>query len=284
MKKRLIYILVALLLMLVAWNAWEWRPIATPTASTISASQIKAEQRIRTLFLPNWDQVPLEEMERQAKKYPQHVVIEGASHRRWIALTFDDGPGIYTRRLLAILKQEQVPATFYMTAKSMKGREDLVKQVWQAGHELGNHSANHLHLSGLAERYWEEEIGPTQEKFRSIVGFAPNTMRPPYGEITDAQIEDLAKRGIKVVLWSIDSQDWNKNRMLFGGHKIKRAIQDSSHEEAIVLMHDAGGRREKTLEAVEQLIPWLKAGGYQFVTVSQMLGLPAQPTPKPQAK
>ncbi|WP_027470082.1 polysaccharide deacetylase family protein [Deefgea rivuli] len=284
MKKRLIYIATALLLLFLAWNAWEWRPMSPPAASTIAANQAKTEQKIRTAFLPNWDQVPLEEMERQANKYPKQVVLEGASHRRWIALTFDDGPSNYTRRLLAILKQQQVPATFYMTAKSMEGREDLVKEVWQAGHELGNHSVNHPHLSELAERYWDEEIGPTQEKFRSIVGFAPNTMRPPYGEITDAQIEDLAKRGIKVVLWSIDTQDWNKNRMLFGAHKIERSIQDAIHEEAIVLMHDAGGRRENTLAAVEQLIPWLKAGGYEFVTVSQMLGLPAQPTPSPLQK
>ncbi|QZA77887.1 polysaccharide deacetylase family protein [Deefgea tanakiae] len=282
MKKRLLYIAAALLMIIIGWNAWEWRPIPPPAVSTISISQTKAEQRIRTLFLPNWDQVPLEEMERQAKKYPQQVVLEGPTHRRWIALTFDDGPGNDTRQLLAILKAQQVPATFYMTAKSMAGREELVKQIWQAGHELGNHSVNHPHLPELAERYWDEEIGPTQEKFRSIVGFAPNTMRPPYGEITDAQIEDLAKRGIKVVLWSIDSQDWNKNRMAFGAHKIQRSIQDHIHEEAIVLMHDAGGRREKTLDAVEQLIPWLKAGGYQFVTVSQMLGLPAQSTPSMQ--
>lgn len=279
MKKRILLLIAALLLLLAGWNVWELRPLAPPAAGLTSAEQTKAEQRVRTPFLPNWEQVPLEEMARQAKKYPLQAVLEGPTHRRWVALTFDDGPSSYTPRLLAILKQQQVPATFYMTARAMDGNEELVQQVWRDGHELGNHSMNHPYLSGLSERYWDEEIGPTQEKFRSIVGFAPNTMRPPYGEITDAQIEDLAKRGIKVVLWSIDTQDWNKNRMAFGAHKIQRSIQDHIHEEAIVLMHDGGGRREKTLDAVEQLIPWLKAGGYQFVTVSQMLGLPAQPTP-----
>ena len=277
MKKRLLYVASVLLLLFLAWNLRDWWPISPPAASGVNPSQVKAVQSVRTSFLPNWDQVPLEEMERQAKKYPQELVLEGATHPPWVALTFDDRPSEYTRGLLAILKRQQVPATFYMTAQSMNGREDIVKEVWQAGHELGNHSFNHPYLSGLEERYWEYQIGPTQDVFRKIVGFAPNTMRPPYGEITDTQIEDLAKRGIKVVLWSIDSQDWNRNRMLFGANKIARAIQNTAHEEAIVLMHDGGGRREKTLAAVDELIPWFKAGGYQFVTVSQMLGLPAQP-------
>ncbi|WP_176216748.1 polysaccharide deacetylase family protein [Andreprevotia lacus] len=277
-------ILLLLVVALTACWAWEWWPRAPQTPSGIAADQPKARQRIRTDFLPYWEQVPLQEMERQAAKYPRELWLEGTTHQRQVALTFDDGPGEYTGPLLDVLKKHGVHATFFMLGQNMELRPWAVERAWREGHTLANHTFTHPHLSGVDEQtFWDEELGKTQAIFKRMVGFEPTLMRPPYGEISDAQIEFLARRGIKVILWSLDTQDWNKNRMLFGKHNIERAVQDNMHEEAIILMHDAGGKRGKTVAAVDALIPWLKASGYEFVTVDRLLGLPAQPQP-PQLK
>ncbi|WP_159665627.1 polysaccharide deacetylase family protein [Andreprevotia sp. IGB-42] len=275
---------VLLLLILAAWWAWEWWPRPPLPAGTVAAGTVKPRQTIRTGFLPNWDQVALQEMERQAAKYPHNLWLEGPTYRRQVAFTFDDGPSEYTGALLDVLKKHGVKATFFFMGQNMELRPWAVERAWREGHTLGNHTYTHPHLAGVdSTTFWDDEIGKTQATFKRMLGWEPAMMRPPYGEISDAQIEDLGRHGIKVILWSLDTQDWNKNRMLFGKHNIERSVQDHMHEEAILLMHDGGGKRAKTVAAVDALIPWLKAGGYEFVTVDALLGLPAQPR-APQAK
>ncbi|WP_169741230.1 polysaccharide deacetylase family protein [Andreprevotia chitinilytica] len=281
MRRKIAYGLAAVVaVMLAVWWAWEWLPPAPPGPSAVAADAPKGPPKVRTPFRNYWGQTPLADMERQGTKYPHTVFLEGPKHRRWVALTFDDGPSEYTSSLLDVLKKHGVKATFFMMGTQMDLRPWAVQRAWREGHMLGNHTYTHPHLSELDPTYfWDEEIGKTQGIFKRIVGFEPKIMRPPYGEISDSEIEDLDRRGLKVIQWSLDTQDWYRNRMLFGAHNIERATQEATHEEAIILMHDGGGKRYKTVEAVDKLIPWLKAGGYEFVTVDQMLGLPKQPRP-----
>ncbi|WP_432721345.1 polysaccharide deacetylase family protein [Jeongeupia wiesaeckerbachi] len=268
-------VLAALLLLAAIWGVIAWWPPAPPAPSQIAADVHKTTQSVRTPFLDNWGQVAQEKMTQQALRHPGVVWLEGATHRREIALTFDDGPSPWTPDLLDVLKKHRIKATFFWQGSQMVGREDIVRRALAEGHTVANHSWDHPDLAGTDENYlWNEQIGRTQDEFRRIIGKAPTLMRPPYGSIDDAQIDTLGKHGMKVVLWSIDAIDWYRNRMLFGAHAIERGVQPYVHEEAIVLMHDGGGKRGDTVVAVDRLIPWLKAGGYGFATVDALLGVP----------
>ncbi|MBE9608566.1 polysaccharide deacetylase family protein [Chitinilyticum piscinae] len=269
-------LLGGLLLLLLAWISWEWWPRQPPTASGVVATTAKGAPRVYTPYLPNWDQVEQARMEQQGAHFPGQVWLEGPTHRRLIALTFDDGPSEYTSSLLDVLDKHHARATFFWLGQNLDGRKEIAQRALRAGHTLGNHTWSHPDMVDTAESYWwDEELARTQVVYQRMLGIEPLLMRPPYGRISDAQITRLQARGMKVILWSLDTQDWNRNRMLFGAHAIERGLQDYVHEEAIVLMHDGGGKRGKTVEAVDALIPWLRAGGYELVTVDELLGVPA---------
>ncbi|WP_051279180.1 polysaccharide deacetylase family protein [Chitinilyticum aquatile] len=267
--------LAALLLLLVTgWTAWEWWPRPAPAASEVAAASPKARQTVRTPYLANWDQVQLAEMEGQAQRFPGQVWLEGPTHRRLIALTFDDGPAEDTPALLDVLARHKVHATFFWLGQNLAGRTEMAERALREGHTLGNHTWDHPDMVDTDEAYWwDEQLARTQALYKSKLGIEPVLMRPPYGHISNEQIAKLQDKGMKVILWSLDTQDWNRNRMLFGRHNIERGLQDYVHEEAIVLMHDGGGKRGKTVAAVDALIPWLRAGGYELVTVDQLLGI-----------
>ncbi|WP_158380815.1 polysaccharide deacetylase family protein [Chitinilyticum litopenaei] len=275
----LLALLVAVLLTV---SVREWWPPQPPAPSTVPAHTPKVSQQVRTPYLDNWDQVPLQDMAGQAARFPGQVWLEGPTHRRLIALTFDDGPGEDTPALLDVLARHKARATFFWLGQNLAGRKALAQRALADGHTLGNHTWDHPDMVDTDEAYWwDEQLGRTQALYRDMLGLEPRLMRPPYGHISDAQIARLQQKGMQVILWSLDTQDWNRNRMLFGRHNIERGLQDFVHEEAIVLMHDAGGKRGKTVAAVDALIPWLRAGGYELVTVDQLLGIQPYRQAKP---
>lgn len=262
------------LLLTIFATVWEWWPRPPLTASKVAAHTPKSRPKVMTPYLENWDQVPLSEMESQARRFPGQLWLAGPTHRKMVALTFDDGPATDTPALLDVLAKHQVKATFFWQGKWLPGHEDMILRAYRAGHTLGNHSFDHPDLAALDNDYvWDEQIKTTQALYRRVLGVEPALMRPPYGHISDSQIALMHQHGLSVILWSLDAQDWNRNRMLFGKHLIERGVQDYMHEEAIILMHDGGGKRRKTVAAVDALIPWLKAGGYELVTVDKLLGI-----------
>ncbi len=236
----------------------------------------KTEQKVRTPYLPGWDQVPNERLERQAAKYRGTYYLEGVHHTKRVALTFDDGPSADTPSLLQILDKHGVKATFFWLGQWMEQPEmhELVQEAYQAGHTIGNHSYSHPYLTRIPSgQVWADEIDKTQAIVRQAVGVAPALMRPPYGYLEDEQIEALRARGMKAILWSIDTQDWHVawSQDTNGGATIADRVLEHVHDEAIVLMHDGGGPRHLTIQAVDRLIPELKARGYRFVTIDQLI-------------
>ncbi|WP_255987362.1 polysaccharide deacetylase family protein [Chitinolyticbacter albus] len=288
-RRAVITILTILVLALAAAGWWRYGYVPAPPApSAIPEATLKARQYVRTPFTPHWDQVPLAEFERQAKRFPGQLWLEGRTHRKLIALTFDDGPTYNTPRLLDVLARHKVKATFFWLGREMMRFPEAVRRAAREGHLLGNHTWDHPDISGLDETtLWDEQIGATQAVFKQILGTTPHLMRPPYGRIADWQVEFMRRQGLRVIQWSVDAQDWNRARMAFGSHLIERDVQDYIHPEAIVLMHDGGGPREDTVAAVDRLIPWLRAAGYEFVTIDQLLDThpytgPGQPRPLPE--
>lgn len=239
--------------------------------------------RLRTPIVEGWDQVPAAKLAQQASDYPSSFFLEGPGDKKEIALTFDDGPSADTAALLDALKKENVKATFFWQGSQIKKFPDLARRAHAEGHTLANHSYNHPRLIPLEadQQWWTQEIGKTQQVYQDVLGFQPSMMRPPYGFISDQQVEFLQAKGMMTILWSIDTADWyhtHKNSIDdIAATKIADVIREYLHPEAIILLHDSGGRgRKPSIIAVEQLIPELKKQGYRFTTVDRLLNVPAK--------
>ncbi|MDW5418055.1 polysaccharide deacetylase family protein [Iodobacter sp. CM08] len=233
-----------------------------------------AEQKIRTPFLDGWDQIPLAEMEKKAADFAGAYWIAGPGQRKQMALTFDDGPTEHTRELLKVLKKHNIHATFFWLGKQAEQFPNIVKEAAAAGHTIGNHSYDHPYSSKLsASVFNSSQIVPTQKIFQSILGFAPTLFRPPYGDLSDAEMALLQKNNMHAISWSVDTRDWlvawNKGQPA----EIEKVVLNYAHPEAIVLMHDGGGPRQSTIAAVDAFIPKLKEQGYEFITVDKLLGV-----------
>lgn len=198
------------------------------------------------------------------------VVWEVHTSQKVIALTFDDGPSPkFTPQVLKLLKQYDAHATFFQIGYRMQRYPQIVQQVVQAGHELGNHSMTHQYENKTGARIMCSDI----EKAESIIQrYQPNHIklfRPPGGYIDNALLKDVQRLDYKVVLWSYhqDTKDWSKP----GAKMIANHIIQHARSGDIVLLHDGGGDREQTIQALKSILPALKQQGYQFVSVSELL-------------
>lgn len=179
------------------------------------------------------------------------------------ALTFDDGPGPHTERLMGILRERGVRATFFLVGKQIGYYPDLVVRLRQEGHEIGNHTQSHRSLRDLPEEEQRAEIVSVQDTLRKL-GVPCRYIRPPYGKY-DAVTVDIARaEGTDIMLWSIDSMDWSRKarietmKTLFAGQKLR----------GIFLFHDT---HAQTVDAMPEILDRLKAEGCRFVTVSEYL-------------
>ena len=217
------------------------------------------------------------EMERQAAKYVGSYFLQGPGTSKRIAFTFDDGPGAHTMEILQILKKYDIKATFFLVGKNLEAHPEIARATLDQGHVIGNHTYSHPHSKTLdAETFWNDETGRTQAIFKARLGFEPALFRPPYGELTDEEIDMVKAHGMKVIGWSVDPKDWSMPDEKDTHAAIIDVVATSIHGEAIVLMHDGmGGAGLNTVRAIDVLIPELKAAGYQFTTVDRLLGVPA---------
>ena len=181
-------------------------------------------------------------------------------NRPMIALTFDDGPGLGTMRLLDALQENGARATFFMLGTRVNTYPDAVRKMVEAGCELGNHTTNHLKLTDYAAEGVAMEINYTRDVINSIVGQTPTMVRPPYGAVNEV-VQSVA--GVPIVLWSVDTLDWE----LKDAGLIRDYVLNTVKDGDIVLMHDI---YEATVQAAIELIPILQERGYQIVTVSEM--------------
>jgi peptidoglycan/xylan/chitin deacetylase (PgdA/CDA1 family) len=181
-----------------------------------------------------------------------------------IALTFDDGPGPYTSQLLDELATAGVRATFFVIGQNAAAMPDLVRRAAAGGHAIGNHTWDHPHLPSLGAEQVADEVDKTTAAL-ATAGVVTDLMRPPYGATDDAVASAAADRGYAQVLWDVDTQDWLN---LDVAVTTQRALE-GARPGAIVLMHDI---HPTTVQAVPGIIEALRAQGYTFVTVPQLLG------------
>ncbi len=193
----------------------------------------------------------------------------GGTSKR-IALTFDDGPTPkYTRPVLDILRKHDVPATFFVIGSQVGPHRDLVRRMVRDGHALANHTWSHANVSG-GGALADVQIGDTQYAIQKAVGAAPCLMRPPGGAVGPGLVRWLEKHRKVGVMWDVDSNDYQ----LPTAAAMTRRIVASTRAGSIILLHDGGGDRSRTVAAVPGIITRLKAKGYEFVTVPELLKLP----------
>ena len=230
----------------------------------------KAQQYVRTGDVP--EQIAVNELSRQANLFGGHYFIEGLNHEKLIALSFDDGPSQYTTQILDVLDHAKVPASFFWQGKNLAEYQTVIERSIAAGHTVANHSWNHANgMRYSADELWQNQVVKTNDEFQQLFNIIPRFYRPPYGEISDAQVEFLAEKGMKVLLWSVDSRDWNPN--LNSVAQIEKELINNQHEEVITLMHDAGGNRQNTVDALPAIIEHYQGKGYRFVNLETLLGI-----------
>ncbi|WP_327089918.1 polysaccharide deacetylase family protein [Nonomuraea sp. NBC_01738] len=187
-----------------------------------------------------------------------------------VALTFDDGPGDYTTKLLGILRERGVRATFFVVGEMVAAdKHHNLRRIVDDGHELGNHSWSHAQLTALSTSGIRYQLKHTQDLVERIAGIRMTLMRPPYGS-TDKRVAAETKReGLAQILWNVDTLDWRDRVPSIVAKRAGKAKAGS-----IILMHDIHGT---TVEAVPRLLSTLEHKGYTFVTVSELYGKPPAP-------
>ena len=182
-----------------------------------------------------------------------------------IALTFDDGPGPYTEKLLDILDKYDAKATFFLIGSKVSARANTLRRMQSRGHQLGNHSWSHPELNKVSAEQLASEIDQTNNAIKQAVGTKPNIIRPPYGAFNRAVLEQFRQRGMSAVVWSVDTRDWaDRNSEIV----CSRAVAGARNG-AVILMHDI---HQTSVNAVPCILDSLKQQGYSFVTVQNLIG------------
>ncbi|HWB65087.1 MAG TPA: glycosyltransferase, partial [Chitinophagales bacterium] len=231
--------------------------------------------------------------EEEYLELPSSYVIKkfGKAKPKTIILTFDDGPDPkYTPEILDILKKENVPAAFFMIGQNIESNIPLVKKVYDDGYEIGNHTFTHPNIAEITLERARLEMNATRRLIEIITGHSTVMFRPPYN--ADAEPQDLAeiipveesrKENYITIGESIDPQDWDAK---VNADTIFTRIVEQQALGSVILLHDAGGNRDATVQALPRIIKYFKDKGYHFATVAELLGkskdelMPAVTNPK----
>ncbi|MTV49876.1 polysaccharide deacetylase family protein [Heliobacillus mobilis] len=205
------------------------------------------------------------------EEYQGTLFYKGNSAKRYVALTFDDGPdNFYTPRILDILRDKGVKATFFIVGKQANTFPEVLRRIALEGHGIGNHTWDHPKLPNLSTVELVNEIQLTENEIHRITELKTRLFRTPYGSINGTIIKELQNMGYKVIEWSIYSRDLKgktKNQIL---DVVKKEVTPGS----IILQHCRAtipGQLNAAVEALPEMIDQLRSHGYDFVTVDTII-------------
>lgn len=209
------------------------------------------------------------------QQYPETIVLQGPANVNKVALTFDDGPDPrFTGQVLDVLKEYNVPATFFLMGSRAIAFPEIVERIVAEGHIVGNHTYWHPNLVKEGDlATLETEVTRTENVLNDLVGYRTKLFRAPYGFLYGELVEKLAVLEYTVVGWSVDSLDWQEEPPTVIANNVLSNVTPG----AIILMHDGGdwdADRTNTIESLRQIIPTLQQQGYEFVTVPDLLNIP----------
>lgn len=180
-------------------------------------------------------------------------------NKKYVALTFDDGPSIYTKEIIDTLKKHEVNATFFILGNKVKPYQELLNQSLNNGNILGNHSYNHKWLIKLNEDELNNQIIKTNEEIKLYTGFTPTLLRPTYGSVNN-KVKHL---NMDIVLWTVDTMDWKYRNVSTIVSRATKKLKDGD----IILMHDI---YKTSALAVDKIITEIKKQGFELVTIPEL--------------
>ncbi len=195
-----------------------------------------------------------------------YVRIAGRQHRE-LALTFDDGPGPYTPQVLAVLKRYHVPATFFEVGVAEQYFHVSTTAIVASNDVIGDHTMDHPPMSELSASAQQQQLLDETQAIGQYGAPFPRLFRPPYGLWNSTTLALLHQYKMLMVLWTVDTNDYTRP----GVGAIVHSAVSGARPGAIILMHDAGGNRQETVDALPTIIKDLRARGYRLVTVPQLL-------------
>jgi peptidoglycan/xylan/chitin deacetylase (PgdA/CDA1 family) len=194
-------------------------------------------------------------------------IARGGTRHRQIALTFDDGPGPDTPRIMRVLRRTHTPATFFFVGQQLEFFGPMLRAEKQHGFSIGDHTQNHAPLGLLPAREQRRQLVLAARHARRYGAADLRFFRPPYGSYNRHTLQVGRALGMLMVLWSIDTGDYRRP----GVGAIVKAVLSRARPGAIVLMHDGGGPRRQTAQALPIVIRQLRRRGYRLVTVPQLV-------------
>ena len=211
------------------------------------------------------------------KKFGQQETKESnKNQRKQIVLSFDDGPDDrYTPQILDILKVKNVKATFFVIGINAENNIDVLKRIYDDGHEIGSHTFFHPNIADVSKERTDLELNTTQRLLESVLGHSTIMFRPPYVADSEPQtadeiipVERAKELGYLTIGESIDPLDWNN----VSAEDIINKTLDEKELGSIILLHDGGGDRSETVKALPELIDTLRSLGYTFVSTGDLIG------------
>nr|WP_242027432.1 polysaccharide deacetylase family protein [Sphaerospermopsis sp. FACHB-1094] len=193
-------------------------------------------------------------------------------NQKVIALTFDDGPWPKsTAQVLDILKKNNIPGTFFVVGQNVKNYPDLTRRIVAEGHSIANHTWHHWyhHMNAQAAAY---EVANTTDIIFKTTGVKSGLFRPPGGIMTNGVVSYARNNKYAIIMWSSDSIDYSRPAV----PRLINNIFKSAKPGGIVLMHDGGGDRTHTVQALPEIISRFRKQGYKFVTVPELLEMQDQ--------
>ena len=248
--------------------------ISKSTATMPLGSELKVAlpPLIVGLEAPTWEDVqPVEENAPSWSKPVNDTYTRVSTGRKVVAITFDDGPHQEnTPRLLDMLKERRIKATFYVVGNMVKYSPQLIRRMIAEGHEIGNHTVTHGNLARMSDDALRKELQAAHDQIIAETGVTPRTMRPPGGAIKKSQKELMLREfGYPTILWSVDPEDWKRP----GPAVVTSRLVNGASPGGILLVHDL---HKPTVDAMPSTLDQLLAQGYEFVTVTELIELDEQ--------
>jgi peptidoglycan-N-acetylglucosamine deacetylase len=246
---------------------------ATPATRHVAAARLSAAEKAALT-----DRAEGRAVDRVLSYTP--AVTAGGSKGNEVALTFDDGPGPYTERLVEVLNRLHVQATFFAIGEEERYFSGGTRLELHSGDVVGDHTETHPMMAALSPHDQHEQLFEQIARIELLGGPRPRLFRPPYGSFDATTFRELHAMHLLMVLWSTDTRDFT----IPGVQAIVQRALAGARPGAIILMHDAGGDRSETIAALPAIIAGLRRRGLRPVTVPRLMlddpPSPGQPVPK----